>query len=696
VRRLWLEALEHVDKGSREEARTAVDAALSESGGGARFQAIAVRFLLLAGDFAGALRALARAEATASMPDERYLVLVAQAFVAGTLGDFEVAITAFKQLSTDLPSLSHLLAALELSMSVAAPTAVLRWTKLIVSHPAVEPEHLLRVTDFLHQVGEDEAASAVILDALDGPRRHQLNRCAAAQLLLSCRACDEAAELFRSQIAEGEGAAEAHLGLATIHLWRAETGDADRHAHQALGLGADVRTIDRVLAAVALLEGRVDEALTRLDSLAASSPDDAETRAWRAEALLRCGQPEAALAEVRVAGDLSPDHSAYVVLRIVAALAELRLGRRPSGDVMIGRVIATLCGEEKSAGVRRLARRRFRGGGLWVDRALAVTARLLRSIGVRTQEIDDSRVIESMLESALVVLGGNRMPGTPTRIDGGRLSPLVLVPSPRSEVKAALHSVRSGGYEEASRQLAVLIERYPDWPHPWFYRAELQMWVGRLDDARRDLEIALAKKVRGPEIERGQWPSIGLAGVHLLQGRPHQALRTIERGTRRFGGPHAQPYFAWRGEILRALGRLDEARAMLEKVCPPGGRRLGSLITLALTYRDLGDRDRPRQILARLLVQAPGLMVEVTSRILDEGNMRRVVEVPVALGRLSDDETHELLVRALAAMRGNRSASCLTFVDAANRLRCIPPDGVYRFVNRSDELKELQSTLSEF
>ena len=53
----------------------------------------------------------------------------------------------------------------------------------------------------------------------------------------------------------------------------------------------------------------------------------------------------------------------------------------------------------------------------------------------------------------------------------------------RAEVKAALYSVRKGGYQEAHRQLGVLMERYPEWPQPWFYRAELLMSMGLFDEA---------------------------------------------------------------------------------------------------------------------------------------------------------------------------------------------------------------------
>jgi hypothetical protein len=118
------------------------------------------------------------------------------------------------------------------------------------------------------------------------------------------------------------------------------------------------------------------------------------------------------------------------------------------------------------------------------------------------------------------------------------------------------------------------------------------------------------------------------------------------------------------------------------------------LITLALTCHDQGDRDRPRRVLAHLADQAPGLMIEVVHAAVTEGDIGETLAAADALARLSDDVTRALLERTLTAMRGNRSASCLTFVDASNRLRVIPPNGAYRFVNQPEELQALRSALT--
>jgi tetratricopeptide (TPR) repeat protein len=706
ARGLWLGALERADKGTREEAHAAVDAALQATRDGTRAQVVAARLLLLIGEFGGALRAIAAAEARASTLDDQALVLTARALAAGMLGDFAAAMTAFEDLAAGDMPLPVVLAAVDLSVLVGAADTALHWAQRATAHPERKPGDLVRIADLLNRAGADEAACATIRRALADDQLDPTHRSRAAQLLLSCRACDEASEVFQRQVAERASCVTAHLGLATIHLWRGETGDADHHAQAALAAGADAAAIRRLRAGVRLLEGQPWMALEQLDCLVAQRSADAETRVWRAEALLRAGQVKAAIREVRVAGDASPDNSTYVALRIIAGLAALHRRRRPYADLVARRAVAALCGADQGARVhrftRRFTRRRFIGRWLVIDRVLAIASRLLRSTGIAVPEVDHPKAMESIFESALQRLGGNRTHETPTRVDDGKLLPLRIAPPPRAEVKAALYAVRIGGYDEARKRLDLLTERYPDWPHPWFYRAELLMWMGLLDDARRDLDVALRKnapstrhgwslRFRDAEIERSQWPLIGLAGIEVLQGRPKEALRTITRATRLFNGPPAQPYFAWRGEILRALGRYEEARTVLEQVCPPGGYRLGSWITLALTCRDLGDRERPRQILAYLAEHAPRLMLEVTGHAVNASNMGGALAEAGALARLSDDETHELLERARQAMRGNRSASCVTFVDASNRLHAIPPGGVYQIVNRQEELTVLRA-----
>jgi hypothetical protein len=85
-------------------------------------------------------------------------------------------------------------------------------------------------------------------------------------------------------------------------------------------------------------------------------------------------------------------------------------------------------------------------------------------------------------------------------------------------------------------------------------------------------------------------------------------------------------------------------------------------------------------------------MIDVTNSF-DEEETRRVLESPHELDRLSDRATYELLERALRAMKGNRSAACLTFVDASGRLRTIRPQSFHRLVNPVDERRDLRTMI---
>jgi len=156
--------------------------------------------------------------------------------------------------------------------------------------------------------------------------------------------------------------------------------------------------------------------------------------------------------------------------------------------------------------------------------------------------------------------------------------------------------------------------------------------------------------------------------------RDHTAVRRLREA--RFPELKTFEQLDWshRGGTCGAGARLSE-----------GSCRVGSWIVLALTYRDLGDRERPRAILARIIALAPPLALEVT-RASASPRVRALLEPDVGLARLTDDEVREVLETALAAMRGNRSAGCLTFVDSRRQLCAIPPNRFHRFVQVGDEV----------
>lgn len=679
---LWLALLADAARGDLTHFRTRVASSVAAAGGGVPPEVISARLFLLAGDFAAAGQALDRAEAASHTAADRDDILIARTFAAGMLGDFVSAMSGFAALADRGAPPWMLLAAVELSARVEATDIALHWAERLQNHPDTTTDLLLRLAEVLIGIGADDAAAAVVQRAR---RASDVDHSRAAHLLLAARACDEAEALFR-RVLDGPHAASAHRGLATLRLWSGDTAAAVSHAAAA---GNDV-AMRRVRVVAALLEGHSAAALAELDELAAQPTADAETLTWRVEALVRAGRPGEALAAARTAGDRSPDAGSYAALALVQALATIRLGRRPSGDITVARALQALGGSPAYASWRALVRRVAASRFTAVHDALAATTRLARRIGLPAPHIEPPAHVATVLEQALAALGGNRSFATPTSQRGGSLQPLRLEPSPRTAAKTALHAVRIGGFADAAERLTALATQYPDWPQPLFYRAELHLWVGDLDAAERDLHAALAKK-RDPEIEYGRWPRIGLIAVQVMRRQSRAALDALRRARWHAGSSSAEPFYAWQGEALRLAGRLEPARAALERVCGAESCRVGSLLTLALISRDLGDSARARTLLTRVAALAPPLLLEVTA---DPTHLRDCLDPAGGVERLRDDEVREVLERALTAMRGNRSAACLTFVDATGRLRAIPPNRFHRFVQPSDEVVALRQLLT--
>ncbi len=577
--------------------------------------------------------------------------------------------------------MSQLLIGVDLAVQSGAAEFALAWGQLLVGHAGSSATDLVQLAKLLLAVQNTRGAVA----ALHVARRRDdfVPSVAVADILVAAGVYDEAAEVLL--LVSGEDRQLACERLATLCLWRGDVEGASSKIDALSRLGADEAVVQRLRLAVDVLTGNHAQAESRLDSLGELPGRDAETRAWRAEVLASTGRSRQALDEARRAGDASPDHGHYVALRILEALCALQLGRRPDGDIVLHRAVDAICGAEDGDRVSRLMRRVYLGRALRGDRVLSRFGRILRLCGVKVRAVESPAEVESILQLALKRLGGNRNPVRPTIVCGGRLERLVVDPSPRSLVKDALGAVRYGGEKEASRRLANLAERFPEWPHPHFYHAELMMWVGRLDQARRDLDRALAIRVWNPEVERGCWPRIGLAGVTLLQGDANQALRLIRKASSGKHDPPAQPYYAWHGEILYALGRLEEARDMLQPVCGPRSGRVGSLLTLALVEIDLGECERSRQIVDQVARIAPALLIDIGQEdVCDPAG-------PGA-GALTVEEIRGLAVDARQAMRGNRTATCVTFVDSRGRLRAIPPNGLYRLgggPSNHDEIRML-------
>lgn len=252
---------------------------------------------------------------------------------------------------------------------------------------------------------------------------------------------------------------------------------------------------------------------------------------------------------------------------------------------------------------------------------------------------DDAR---ALLESMRTSLRGNYGEQA-THVVGGvtkRLPPSARE-GPRSASRLALESLRSHSVEEVLSALDEVERRHSRSSLPACHRAEALLWAGRLDEAAREFERAIAM-VRGT---RFAW--IGLTGVAMLRGAYDEALRVCAEGVRVMGDTSGPAVFIYRGEVLRRMGRLEEARADLELAVRRSPRRLSATINLALITDD-------SKLIDAVFDRAPALISDA----------RRGLVKPT---------TRQILERALELMRGNRSTSLITYW-AHGRMRLVPND----------------------
>ena len=85
-----------------------------------------------------------------------------------------------------------------------------------------------------------------------------------------------------------------------------------------------------------------------------------------------------------------------------------------------------------------------------------------------------------------------------------------------------------------------------------------------------------------PLIKQAGGGALAVAGVAMLRGAYDEALRVCAEGVRVMGDTSGPAVFIYRGEVLRRMGRLEEARADLELAVRRSPRCLSATINLAL------------------------------------------------------------------------------------------------------------------
>jgi predicted Zn-dependent protease len=243
--------------------------------------------------------------------------------------------------------------------------------------------------------------------------------------------------------------------------------------------------------------------------------------------------------------------------------------------------------------------------------------------------------------AALEKLAGNRTP-FPSVVEDGRLRLLRVPPSPRHRIREIQHMATWMGLPRVAQEVDAELERIGDHPIARCYGAEIDLWSGDYDRARRKFADIL------DGAPRTTWAWIGLGASQVLLGDPRQGLSTLDEGVRVMGWRGAT-LPVYRGEALLRLGRFDEAADELAAACDAHPSRVAAWTLRLLAAAARGGAAERDELFARIERMAPALLADAARVAGVEawwpGAAPAAVQVAVA-------------EQALASMRGNRSSSC--------------------------------------
>jgi tetratricopeptide (TPR) repeat protein len=233
----------------------------------------------------------------------------------------------------------------------------------------------------------------------------------------------------------------------------------------------------------------------------------------------------------------------------------------------------------------------------------------------------------------------------------------------RDDARVVLDTIRIAAPEVVLARLEAVQARYPTSGLPWAHHGEALTWLGRHEESRASLERAIAVD------HRTRWPYYGLGVLHLVAGRPHEAIEMCARGYAALSNTDTPFEHAVRGEALRLLGRLDESATALRIALTSNPRRLSTHVNLGLVHAAAGRSRELDESFRHTAQQAPALLVAAAA---DCGVdlWRAEPGLPPWPG-LADDERARILGAALSRMHGNRSASCLTWLNDEGVIRTV-------------------------
>lgn len=281
----------------------------------------------------------------------------------------------------------------------------------------------------------------------------------------------------------------------------------------------------------------------------------------------------------------------------------------------------------------RIAVGRFRGGWPAFGELGPALVAVFPELSIE-EILNDVPATERVLRQLLVELRNRTT--TPTIVRDGVVVALRLDDGARFASRRALQRIVGDDDDEVLAALSDAMVRYPHSQLPRAHRGELRSWLGDYRGARDDLESVIRQE------PRTRWPYIGMTAVEMLDGNPQAALDVCALGIKVMGGEGPAVY-VHRGEANRRLGRFADAEADLSRARELHPRRLSAAINLALLH--LATARASTSLVGDVTESAPGLISDAEAQT----------------GLTIDDHPIEVLERALAMMRGNRSSSCITY-----------------------------------
>jgi tetratricopeptide (TPR) repeat protein len=407
----------------------------------------------------------------------------------------------------------------------------------------------------------------------------------------------------------------------------------------ALVAGLDDTEARALRGAAELLSGRASAAVPLLEAAASLRPGDVDLGLRLAEALMREGRFQDAVAHAeRSRLRVGPHFSGYLVRWLVRIAAGLE-----------NDPLDTSARDELGAGMERVLPGSSAALSSTRDEAFAAMGRVLS------------------------MMGGSRSAAV-TRFEHGRTVPLGRITDPRAAARAAQARFPVMGEAAALATLQAVIDRYPASAPACCYRGELHLWRGDFASARADFERALAID------RRTRWGYVGLLATETFEGHLVEAEEIIAKGIAISGIEGRNSIYAYRGELRLRQGQLDEAKALLEAGLELTPTRVSSWALLALTHDRREDEAAAARSFARFCREAP--------TVASDAAREAGITAERLVGPPDREVRHAVVTGALEAMRGNRSSSCPTYF-VRGQLRAVVPPRVRSVRELRDRLLRL-------